>query len=98
MFSGRRVGHARVMARALDDDLVRADAVHHVVDAVAALVQAAFDLEGREPVGDDANSPAGAVGPRAEVAIGEDLGRRVVFVPLAERADIAGSAFRLPRT
>ncbi len=36
---------------ALDDDLVGADAGHHVVDAVAALVQVAFDLQGGERLG-----------------------------------------------
>ena len=66
MFSSARVGHALVMLGALDDDLVGADAGHHVVDAVAALVEAALDLQGGEPVGDDADPPAGAVGPRAE--------------------------------
>ena len=74
------------MAGAFDDHLVGADALHHVVDAVAALVQVAFDLEGREAVGDDANSPSGAVGARAVVAVGDDFGGRVLFMSFAEWA------------
>ena len=73
--------------RALDDDLVGADAVHLVVDALAALVQLAFDLQGGELVGHDAHAPALLVGPGLAIAVGEDLGRRVAFVPLAERAE-----------
>ena len=91
---GSRVGHADVMRGALDDDLVGADAGHHVVDAVAPLVEVPFDLQGGEPVGDDADPPARAVGPRAAVAVGEDLGRRLVFVPLAERAECRGDRSR----
>ena len=47
MFSSASVGHADVVARALDDDFVGADAVHHVVDAVAALVQVRPRSSGR---------------------------------------------------
>ena len=94
MLSSAQRGHAGVVARALDDDLVGADAGHHVVDAVAPLVEVAFDLQGGEPVGNDADPPARSVGPRAEVAVGEDLGRRLVLVPLAERADRRRSAGR----
>ena len=77
-------GHALVMVGALDDDLVGADAGHHVVDAVAALVEAALDLQGGEPVGDDADPPARPVGPRAEMAVGEDL-RRASCLPAPRR-------------
>ncbi len=48
-----KLGHADLVLRALDDDLMRADAGHLVVDPLAALVELAFDLEGGEPVGDD---------------------------------------------
>ena len=89
MLSSASVGHADVVARALDDDLVGADAVHHVVDAVAALVQVALDLQRGELVGHDADPPARPVGPACRVAVGEDLGRRLVLVPLAERAESA---------
>ena len=90
-------GHAHVMVGALDDDFVGADAGHHVVDPVAALVEVALDLEGGELVGDDADPPARAVGPRAEVAVGEDLGRRLVFVALAERAEPRATRPPAPR-
>ena len=76
----------------------RADALHHVVDSVAALVEVSFDLERREPVGDDANSPARAVRPRAVVAVGDDLGRGVLFVPFAEWAGGRVSRRRCLRT
>ena len=79
-------GHALVMLGALDDDLVGADAGHHVVDAVAPLVEAPLDLQRGEAVGHHADPPARSVGPRAEAAIGEDLRRRPILVPLAERA------------
>ena len=42
----------------LDDHFVGADAAHHVVDALAALVQFAFDLQGGELVGHHADAPA----------------------------------------
>ena len=82
---------------ALDDDLVGADAVHLVVDAVAALVEVALDLQGGELVGHDADAPALLVGPGAAVAVGEDLVRRLVLVALAERAEAAagGMGFAL---
>ena len=51
-----------LVERALDDDLVGADAVHLVVDAVAALVQVAFDLQRGELVRHDADAPAAFVG------------------------------------
>ena len=75
-----------LVVRALDDDFVRADAVHHVVDAVAALVQVAFDLQRRKLVGDDAHPPARPVRPRARLAVGEDFGRRGVLVA-GQKAD-----------
>ena len=87
MLSSLERGHAGVVLRALDDHLVGADAGHHVVDAVAPLVQVALDLQRGEPVGDDPDPPARPVGPGAEVAIGDDLRRRLVLLPLAERAD-----------
>ena len=98
MLSSAKVGHADVMDGALDDDLVGADAVHHVVDAVAALVQVPLDLERGELVGDDADSPARAVRPRAVVAVGEDLGRRLVLVPFAERAESPRRPAAAPRS
>ncbi len=80
-------GHADVVARALDDDLVGADARHLVVDPLAPLVQVPLDLQGGELVGHDPDAPAGPVGARPAVAIGEDLGRGLVLLPLAEGAE-----------
>ena len=73
----------------LDDDLVGADAAHHVVDAFAALVQLAFDFQGGELVGHHAHAPALAVALRAGLAIGDDFAGRFVFVSFAERAEAA---------
>ena len=64
-----------------------ADAGHHVVDSVAPLVEVALDLQRGETVGHDPDPPARAVGAGAEVAIGDDLGRGLVLLALAERAD-----------
>ena len=66
-----------------------ADAAHHVVDAFAALVQLAFDFQGGELVGHDADPPAFAVALRARLAIGDDFAGRLVFVSFAERAEAA---------
>ncbi len=73
----------------LEDDLVGADAVHLVVDAVAALLQFALDLQGGELVGHHADAPAVLVRPGPAIAVGEDLVRRLVLVALAERAEAA---------
>ena len=75
--------------RRLDDDLVGADAAHHVVDAFAALVQLAFDFQGGKLVGHHADSPPFAVALRAGLAIGDDFAGRFVFVAFAERAETA---------
>ncbi len=87
------------MERTFDDDLVSADAVHLVVDPVAALVEIAFHLEGRELIGHDAHPPATLVGPCIAVAIGDDFMGRLVFLAFAEGtvAAFAGLRFRLRR-
>jgi hypothetical protein len=48
--------------RALDDDLVSADAVHPVVDPAPLAIETALDMEDGEFAGDDAHPPAGRVG------------------------------------
>ena len=47
----------------LDDDLVRADAVHLVVEPLAGRLEVALDAQRRELVGDDAERPARPVRP-----------------------------------
>src|SRR5205823_5139470 len=90
-------GHADMVPRALDDDLVRPDAGHLVVDPLAALVEVPLDLQRRELVGDDADPPTRAVGPGPPLAVGDDLGGGLVLVTLAERADPPlGRRLRLP--
>src|SRR5207247_5623141 len=87
------VGEVRLVEGALDDDLVGTDAVHLVVDALAALVQVALDLQGGELVGHDADAPALLVGPRVAVAVRQDFQRGVALAALAERAEaFAGGA------
>ena len=60
----RRGLHLPLVARRLDDDLVRPDAVHPVVDPRLA-IEVALDLERREPVRNAQASPAGSVGWKA---------------------------------
>src|SRR5690606_7620384 len=50
--------HANFEVRALDDHLVRPDAIHQVIDAVPSLVESPFDLQGGELVRYDADPPA----------------------------------------
>ncbi len=45
----------------LDDDFMRADAVHAVEHALALTIEVAFDLQRRKLVRHDAQVPAGAV-------------------------------------
>ena len=71
--------------RRLDDDLVRADAVHLVVDPLPFLVEFALDAQGRELVRHHPHLPAGAVRFALRIAKGEDLRRRHVLVALGER-------------
>ena len=54
----REVGHRDFMKRTFDDDLVGADAVHLVVNAIAALLQVPLDLQGGKLVGYHAHAPA----------------------------------------
>src|ERR1035441_5058304 len=81
-------GHAAeglVVVGSFHNDLVGADAVHLVVHALALAVQLAFDAENGELIGHDAHPPAGLIAiPRG--AVGQHLGRCLVFVPVAERA------------
>ena len=79
-----QVGQGHFMKRTLDDHLMGADAVHFVVDALAALVEVAFDLQGRKFIGNHADAPALFVGPRRAVAVGNDLVRRLVLLAFAE--------------
>ena len=74
------------MPGALDDDLVGADPGHPVVDALAPLVEAPLDLQGGEFVGHDPDPPTGTIRAGAPVAVGDDLGRGLGLVALAERA------------
>ena len=82
--SSRERGHAEVVLRALDDDLVRTDARHRVVNSLTALVELAFDLERGEFVRHHPQPPARPVGTRSAFAISDDLGRRLVFLALAK--------------
>src|SRR5260370_9682724 len=87
------------MERTFDDDFMGADAVHLVIDAVAALVEIPFHLESGEFVGYHADAPAFFVGPGVAVAVGDDLVRRLIFLALAEgtKTAVAGLRLRLGR-
>src|SRR5437879_12339631 len=79
--------HGQVMfvLRRVDDDVVRADAVHAVEYPAHAAVDLALVLQGRVLVRDAADPPPGAV--RASILpIGEDFRRGHVLVAVTERA------------
>ena len=95
MFSSVQIGHAHFVKGTFEDDLMGADAVHLVVDAVAALVEVALDLQGGELVRHDADAPAFLVGLGVAIAIGENLVRGVVFAALAERTEAAAGQMDL---
>jgi hypothetical protein len=86
----RQIGHVLVVARRLDHDFVRADAVHLVVQPLAAPIELAFDLQRRELVRHHAHVPAGRVRRAALEPVHVHLGRRLVFVSRAERTEAVG--------
>src|SRR5262249_7136166 len=53
----REHAELRIVLRRLDDDLVRADPAHAVVDAFAASLEVALDPQRGKFVGDDAHAP-----------------------------------------
>src|SRR5262249_42941176 len=89
-----QAGDRNLVVRAFDDDLVRAHAMHLVVDAVAALIEVPFDLERRELVGDHAHPPTTLIGAGMPFAVGQNLVRRLVLVPFAKRAKRAAQGLR----
>ena len=68
------------MLRRLDDDFVRADAVHFVEQAFALAVEFAFDAQRGKSIGDHANVPAGGIRACAIAAIRQDFGRGLQFI------------------
>ncbi len=83
------------MLRSLNDDLVRADAMHLVVQAFALAVQRAFDPQGGKLVRHHTQRPAGSIGAAAVAAIGEDFRRGLGFIAGAERAEARPSDLHL---
>src|SRR6478735_4244163 len=77
-------GQRLVVSRCLDDDLVRADAVHLVEQPLTLPVQRSFYSQHRKLIGDHAQIPAWRVGRTAIPAKGRDLMGRHRLVPLAE--------------
>ena len=72
------------MFRRLDDDLVGADAVHPIEEALAFAIEIPFNLQRRVLVRHDAHVPARSVW-LAAIAKGQDLGRRHALVAGTER-------------
>lgn len=60
-FLGRHVGQAVFVTCRFDYDLVGSDPVHPVVETETFAAEIAFDLEGRELIGDDADRPIGRI-------------------------------------
>src|SRR5208337_1580413 len=81
---GRQGG---IVLRPLDDDLVRADAVHLVEHAFGLTVQASLDPQRRKLVRYNAYAPALAVARGPVWAVGQNLRRRLVLIAGTERAE-----------
>ena len=62
--AGRQGREVAVVIRRLDEQLVGPDAVHEVVEALAAAFEVPFDAQRRELVRNDAYTPARRVGRR----------------------------------
>src|SRR5579884_2149275 len=98
---GRKGGQGSVVIGGLDDDFVGADAVHLVEHALGLPVQIAFNTQGRELVGNDANGPARGVFRRRRPTVGIgaislDFRRSLVFVAVAEGTKTASEFYRFP--
>src|SRR5687768_1438899 len=70
------------VTRCLDDDFVRADAVHAIEQPFAFAIEIALHAQCRKLVGYDAHVPPTAV------SIGKDRWRRFILMTLAERAKL----------
>ena len=73
------------MIRRFDNYLVRADAVHPVVHAVALAIQLAFDSQSGKLIRNHAHPPTRLVAPAA-IAVGQNLRRSFRFIAVIERA------------
>ena len=84
---GHGKGRERVVvARRFDHELVCADAVHEVVDAVATPLEVAFDAERGKLVRDHADAPRRTIRATVGRALRVELGRRLGLAPFAEHA------------
>src|SRR5271157_1977561 len=63
------VGHPAIVVGSFDYDLVRADSIHEVVEAVTATSQSALDPERGEFVRHGPHSPSGLIDLAARLAI-----------------------------
>src|ERR1019366_6570296 len=83
----------------LDNDLVRAHAVHVVEHAFGGTVQATLDPQGRKLVGHHPHRPTLRIAARAIGPIGQHLRRSLVFLPRTERTesalDLDGLAYKI---
>src|SRR5262245_9032023 len=78
---------AQVMARSLDDHLVRADTVHQIVKAEGAPAEGALHVQPGLEIGDYAHLPTRTVGGRPRRANRKDLRRRQRLVGFTEGAE-----------
>ena len=73
------------MLGGLDDNLVGANSVHHIIQSVGPALDLSFHTQYRILVGDDPDLPVWRIG-GAGWPDGKDFMGRLVFVPVAERA------------
>ena len=79
------------MVRSFNNDFVRADAVHFVVEAVPLPAERALDSQGGKFVGHNAQRPPRSVGRSAIIAIGEHFRWSLALVAVTKGAK-AGAA------
>src|SRR5262245_17298372 len=86
----RHVGQAICVVRGLDDNFMRADCVHPIVEAEALAVEVALNLKRRELVGDDTHGPVRSVSLQRLQPIGHNFFRCQSLLPWAKRAESCG--------
>jgi len=85
-FKGKR-GEGLLMERCFDDNLVGPHSVHLVKHSLTLPVKISFDSKSRELVGNDSEAPSRGVWRGSVIAVGQNLGRGFIFIPLTQRTE-----------